>query len=271
MTHLTRKPLVVVFAIAVCGLLAGDVQAGPLLDWLFGRRQTAPAYPVGTPVPLGNGYAPSVAGYAPSVADYASRAPGYVGNYGTYYSSQLPTIGPAGAGYTAALPSGIAAASLPIPAVPPTVSYVPNYQTYAQRAPITYYRPLLTTDPTTGAQVVAMAPCTSYEYMAQRVPTWGRSALFGTNAPPVLPTQPSLPAYTLPSGGIPLAYSSPALTAPYSAAYAPAASSRNYAGSASTNFPPGSIAVQGQGAGNYPTAPQGYAQPGQAYYGSPCG
>jgi hypothetical protein len=208
----TRSTMALI-ALVSCGLSPRAAQAGPLLDWLFGRTQAGPAYAVGAPVPVGNG------GYAAAYGAAAYPATGYAGNYGTYYGSQLPAIGPAGAGYTAPMPTGIAAATLPSN-LPSTLSYVPNFQTQAQRAPVTYYRPLLTTDPNTGAQVVAMAPCTSYETMAQRTPIWGRSALFGSNAAPTFqPPAQALPTYTLPSGGIPLAYSSPSITAPYSTAY----------------------------------------------------
>ncbi|MEZ6080127.1 MAG: hypothetical protein R3C56_31995 [Pirellulaceae bacterium] len=208
----TRSTMALI-ALVSCGLSPRAAQAGPLLDWLFGRTQAGPAYAVGAPVPVGNG------GYAAAYGAAAYPATGYAGNYGTYYGSQLPAIGPAGAGYTAPMPTGIAAATLPSN-LPSTLSYVPNFQTQAQRAPVTYYRPLLTTDPNTGAQVVAMAPCTSYETMAQRTPIWGRSALFGSNAAPTFqPPSQALPTYTLPSGGIPLAYSSPSITAPYSTAY----------------------------------------------------
>lgn len=241
--------------IASWGLAPHTAQAGPLLDWLFGRNRLAPAYPVGPAVPVANGAQGAVAGYG-----------GYAGNYGTYYSSQLPAIGPAGAGYTAPMPGGIAAATQPA-ALPPTLSYVPNFQTQAQRAPVTYYRPLLTTDPNTGAQVVAMAPCSSYEYMAQRVPVLGRSALFGSSAPPVFqpPTQ-ALPTYTLPSGGVPLAYSSPSITAPYSTAYGVYGTNPSFGGyptapsTATYGMAPPSV---GQ-AGSFPTTALGQS----AYYGA---
>ncbi|QDV24483.1 hypothetical protein [Aureliella helgolandensis] len=224
-----RKPLklagVMLLTAGCClgGLAPQQAQAGPLIDWLFGARRTAPAYPVGQPVPVGSG---NVAGYAPynaAVSGYgtptASPVPmipnGYATNYGNYYGSQLPVIGSTGAGYSTPPLSGIAAATMP-----PTVSYVPNYGTQSLRAPVTYYRPMLSTDPRTGAQVVAMAPCTSYEYQAQRVPTLGRSSLFGSYAPPAAPqTAPGMQSYTLPSGGIPLGYAAPSMMAPAATSY----------------------------------------------------
>ncbi len=91
------------------------------------------------------------------------------------------------------------------------MSYVPDYRTSQYRAPVTYYRPLVTTDPNTGSQVVALAPCTSYEYQTQRIPTFGYNGVMGSySTPPVVPPPPSMPTYTLPSGGVPLASNGPA-------------------------------------------------------------
>lgn len=213
------KPFVLSTAIC-CSLLAENVHAGPLIDWLFGRRNTAPAYPVGQAVPLGNSYS---AGYGvyPRTAlspplNYTPNL-AYGTNYGAYYGSQLPVLGNGGAAYPAPAPSGIAAATLP-----PTLSYVPNFRTNSYRAPVTYYRPLMTTDPSNGSQVVAMAPCTSYEYQASREPIAGRSAFYGPSlVPQQQPAPQALPTYTLPSGGIPLASNYPTTNygSPYSTSY----------------------------------------------------
>lgn len=282
MSHRSHLPLVVLLTIACCGLAPRDAQAGPLLDWLFGRSRTAAAYPVGAPIPIGNGYGAGYGGYTSGYgaagygATYGAAPSGYAGNYGTYYSSQLPAIGPAGAGYTAPMPSGIASATLPMQ-LPPTLSYVPNFRTNAGRAPVTYYRPLLTTDPNTGAQVVAMAPCTSYEYMAQRVPEFGRTALFGSNTAPVFqpPTQ-ALPTYTLPSGGVPLTYSTPAISAPYTTAYGAYGTNTGYGAyynqqPSNAGVPIGPSALVAPNsvgpAGSYPTTPLAQSP----YYGSTSG
>jgi hypothetical protein len=255
--------------------LSRPAQAGPLIDWLFGWNRQQPAYPVGQPVPVAPGYA---AGYAP-MATTGYPTTGYAANYGTYYNSQLPVLGPAGAGYPATMPSGIAAAS-----APSTLSYVPNFRSSAYRAPVTYYRPILTTDPNTGAQVVAMAPCTSYEYQTQRVPAFGRSALYGGYAPaPVYPAPQTTPTYTLPSGGIPLAYSSPAITAPYTTAYGSYGAYQN----PTAGVTPYYGAPQGGSCGGYaapttaipglsaPPAPSssipGYSQPPAGYTQPPAG
>jgi len=295
-------PQIALIALVGCIATPRAVEAGPLLDWLFGRTHTAQAYPVGPPVAVGNGavgnsavgapqVAPYNAGYGLGYSPYAAQPttpyaqpnpnalPGYAGNYGNYYSTQMPAIGPAGAGYTAPMPSGIAAATLPAQ-IPATLSYVPNFQTQAQRTPVTYYRPLMTTNPNTGAQVIAMAPCTSYEYMAQRVPALGRSALYGSNTAPVFqPPAQALPTYTLPSGGIPLSYSAPSITAPYSTGYGAYGTNPGFGYSALQPavaqpplgaYPAGVMPMAPTSvgpAGAYPTAPLGTTP----YYGSTSG
>lgn len=266
---LTKK--VTMIAVAGIGFLPARADAGPLIDWLFGRK-SAPAYPVGPPVPIGNGYGAGYGGYAsgyapaPQFNQPATVAPlpqqnanwnqaysnnsGYAANYGTYYGSQLPVIGPAGAGYLPPQPTGVAAANMPS-----TLSYVPNFQTNSYRAPVTYYRPLMTTDPNTGSQVVAMAPCTSYECLAQRQQALGRNALYGSNnLPAVVPAPQSLPTYTLPSGGIPLAYSNNYNNNPYASGY------RGY-----TAYQPqtGLVAPGTAPLGSYQTSPMGSSP----YYG----
>lgn len=215
-------------------------QAGPLIEWLWGGRRSPPAYPVGSPVPLGvdnasapvqsAGYWPSTVGLSPSYAPSYSVGmanPGYVAGYspwgaqavapagfsanlGTYYGAAMPVIGPNGAGYSPPMCGGISAATLP----QQIVSYVPNYNSSALRAPVTYYRPIMTTDPNSGAQVVAMSPCTSYQYMTQRVPALGQTALYGSYPPATPPPTGTMPSYTLPSGGIPIAQNSGAITLP---------------------------------------------------------
>jgi hypothetical protein len=194
-----------VFALAI-GISPNAAQAGSFCNWLFGGKCSQPAYPVGGPVPLGvnpgtvQGFAPGYPVMAPGAA--APQYSAAYGNFGSYFGSGQPVMGPQGAGYPAVPPGGITAATLP--AQP--MSFVPNFNSSALRAPVTYYRPVMTTDPNTGAQVVAMMPCTSYQYMTQRVPAFGRTSLFGSYQPPAPPSVPTaVPSYTLPSGGIPLA------------------------------------------------------------------
>lgn len=327
----TRSFALSTLAAVILGSLASTAQAGPLIDWLFRGRQTQPSYPVGAPIPLGNGYAAGYPGYAAGyqgypgyaagntgyaagypgytagypTAGYAQMAPvgqypvgqypaaqynapqypagqyaagyapttgypanGYAANMGNYYGTRLPVIGPNGAGYTAQMPTGIAAATLPQAAMPPSalpqtawpqpMSYVPNYNSNALRAPVTYYRPLLTTDPNTGAQVVAMAPCTSYQYLTQRVPALGQTALYGSYQPPQ-PMLQTTPTYTLPSGGIPLASGSVAPSTMGTGAvlgYSPYSTYQ-------VSPPVSSPAIVGSS--TYPTTPLGSSYSAQSY------
>ena len=153
--------------------------AGPFIDWLFGGRRQPPAYAVG-----------------PAYA-YGTNP------VGTYYGAAMPIVGANGYAYPHQAPGGVASAAL----AQPTVAYLPDYRSTYYRAPVTYYRPILTTDPTTGAQVVSLAPCTSYEYQTQRVPTWGMQPSYGWYgaAPMAAPQMQRSPLSSLPNGGIPLA------------------------------------------------------------------
>ena len=279
-----RRPFacLTLFAMALTSF-APSAKAGPLLDWLFGHRTAArPAYPVGQPVLVGNsanapvGYAP--VGYAANMPAAGYPVGGFAANYGNYYGSMMPVIGPSGYGYPAGQPAGVVAAT-----APSIMSYVPDYRTSQYRAPVTYYRPLMTTDPNTGSQVIALAPCTSYEYQTQRIPTFGYNGVMGSySTPPVVAAPPSAPTYTLPSGGIPLAAGGPAaVLPPFSGAYAmgygsassnpmsgPAYSSKYGSYLAQQPALPQQPALTAPPAGAYPTQPLSSA-PG--YYGSVTG
>ncbi len=281
-----RRPIacLTLFTVAIASI-APAAKAGPLLDWLFGYRTAArPAYPVGPPVPVGN--AANMPGYAANRPVAGYPVGGYAGNYGNYYGSMMPVVGPSGYGYPAVQPSGIAAAT-----APSIMSYVPDYRTSQYRAPVTYYRPLVTTDPNTGSQVVALAPCTSYEYQTQRIPTFGYNGVMGSySTPPVVPPPPSMPTYTLPSGGVPLASNGPAAVLPpssgaYNMGYGsypsvnPLGTVPSYTSGYGSYSPYSSYSLQQPAspqqpiltappAGNYPTQPLASA-PG--YYGSVSG
>ncbi len=205
--------------------------------------------------PYSTGYAPYTTGYAPAATGIAPYSMGYSGyssgytpygvaypstgyrattgnvptqssfplpGYGTYYGSQSPVIGSNSYGYlTQKPPNNVIVPSQAV--LPPTnpVTLVPDYRTNYARTPVTYYRPVLTTDPNTGSQVVTLAPCTSYEYQTQRVPTWGLTQVYngGATLPAVTPmTQPVSPTYSLPRGGVPLSGPVPAVQ-PYATAY----------------------------------------------------
>jgi len=240
-----------------------------------------PAMPA-TSVPLGGnlvglnllggnptgGYA--VGGYPPA----GFPASGYAANYGNYYGARMPVIGPSGYGYPAVQPNGITAATAPT-----IMSYVPDYRTSQYRAPVTYYRPLMTTDPNTGAQVVALAPCSSYEYQTQRVPTLGYNGVMGSySTPPVVSAPPSMPTYTLPTGGVPIAAGGATSVLPptsnsYAMGYgnysavAPAYSSPAYSSNYGT-YSPQQPGLTAPSMSTYPTQPMSAPQ---GYYGSATG
>jgi len=73
-----------------------------------------------------------------------------------------------------------------------------GYRTSSYRVPITYYRPVLTTDPNTGAQVLVQQPCTSFVQQEQRSPI----RLFRS----ARPNLSGDPAYGLPADSCPPAY-----------------------------------------------------------------
>ncbi len=183
-----------------------------------------PAYTA--PLPYSAGYAPSIptapaATWSPNSASYTS---GY-SRYGVYYNSAASVVPPVAGNTSAVAPlatNAPATVTLPPASIYPTpVTLVPDYRTTSSRTPVTYYRPVLTTDPTTGAQVVTLTPCTSYEYQAQRVPTWGLTQLYagGATLPPTMAVPPTVsPTLSLPRGGVPLA--GPASSGqPYTTAY----------------------------------------------------
>lgn len=286
-------------AVTSLTLAPQTAQAGPLIDWLFGRK-APPAYPVGQPVPVGQagvaaGYAPYTAGYAPAYAGgyvpayaggntaaypgtYSANYPGtystaYPGSYTANYGAGNYAAGTYLPGNNTAAPTGISSGATSLgpqfsgpgynnaapflvqqPPPPSSVSYVPNFRTNYYRAPVTYYRPVQTTDPTTGQQITVQVPCSSYEYQTQRRPALGQSALFGATQPPVYSAAPVAPqSFTLPSGGVPLAYSQSTLPS----------TSRSFGGY--TTLQPGQAVPAAAQYGNYQTAPLG-ATP---YYGAP--
>lgn len=208
---LSRRALTLMLAASLTAAVpVQSAQAGPLIDWLFGshRAPSGPAVPVGSPYAVG--YAPTVGGYVPLAGGYPVVSAGY--------SAAMPNYGYSGYGYSAArpvIPAGALgpAQTLPTTLVPTPVTTVPDYRSTMNRTPVTYYRPVLTTDPNTGAQVVTLSPCSSYEYQTQRVPTWGLTQVFngGATLPAtVAPTMPSAPLMTVPRGGVQLAGPLPA-------------------------------------------------------------
>ncbi|QEG21101.1 hypothetical protein [Mariniblastus fucicola] len=122
---------------------ASDAQAGPLLDWLRGRRsscntcQPQPAYNYyGTQAPV------TTAQYPPAAQNAYGLQPGQCMK--TCQQTCSRTV----------------------------VNYVPYtaYRTSWKRVPVTTYKPVTNSDPCTGCSVTCMRPCTTYTYQMQRVP-----------------------------------------------------------------------------------------------------
>lgn len=136
------KTILLGVALLVAPLFAAsEAQAGPLLDWLRGRRSTSnfqqqPAY---------NYYGAQ----APTNAQFASATPNAFG-----------------------LQPGQCMKTCQQTCSRTVVNYVPYtaYRTSWKRVPVTTYRPVTNSDPCTGCTVTCMRPCTTYTYQMQRVP-----------------------------------------------------------------------------------------------------
>ena len=122
------------------GSMPQSAEAGPLLDWLRGRRNACcrPAQPVANNC--------TTCGTAPQVAAVASNAAG--------------------------LQPGQCMRTCQQTCSRTVVNYVPQtaYRTSWKQVPVTQYRPVTNSDPCTGCTVTCMRPCTTYTYQAQRVP-----------------------------------------------------------------------------------------------------
>jgi hypothetical protein len=163
---------------------APKADAGYFLDWLFGRHQQ-PLYPVGS-YDIPNGQIP----IGQPVPGGQTINAGF-GTYNAYSYGGAPSYGSVGSGYGCA-------GSLPVyPNLPnyptnPNVSPVlpsvaasppPTFQSFWNRAPVTYYRPVTVYSPITGTNVTQLQACTSYENQVQRVPIYAFRPIFGWNAP----------------------------------------------------------------------------------------
>jgi hypothetical protein len=168
---------------------AGTNQSVPLWNTLRGRETTAGSF-YGT----GNLY-PNTFGIQPNLS-YAS---GYQGTSGVLggSSTSIPStpVAPLFQNSVQPQPSGLARFFGSM--------FGTGYSSSYYRVPITYYRPVTTVDPVTGAAVVVQQPCASYVDQVQRTPY---SSLLATQ-----------PQYTPPSNqatcGAPQ-YLSPGLQAP---------------------------------------------------------
>jgi hypothetical protein len=121
---------------------ASEAEAGPLLDWLRGKR---------------------------SSCNTCQQQPAY-----NYYGAQAPTQvqSPQVAQNAYGLQPGQCMKTCQQTCSRTVVNYVPYtaYRTSWKRVPVTTYKPVTNSDPCTGCTVTCMRPCTTYTYQMQRVP-----------------------------------------------------------------------------------------------------
>ena len=133
----TKTILLGVIMLAAPMFAASEAQAGPLLDWLRGRRSTCNNCQQPQQQLL-----PQSANFAPAAQNSFGLQPGQCMK--TCQKTCSRTV----------------------------VNYVPYtaYRTSWKRVPVTTYRPVTNSDPCTGCTVTCMRPCTTYTYQMQRVP-----------------------------------------------------------------------------------------------------
>ncbi len=135
----TYKMLVAAMcAVTLMGSIPESAEAGPLLDWLRGRRCNRPVQPVA------------------SNCNTCARVP------------QTAAVAPNAYG----LQPGQCMKTCQQTCSRVVVNYVPHtaYRTDWKQVPVTQYRPVTNSDPCTGCTVTCMKPCTTYTYQCQRVP-----------------------------------------------------------------------------------------------------
>lgn len=127
-------------AVTLMAAMPESAEAGPLLDWLRGRRNAC-CRPT---QPLANNC--NTCGTAPQVA---AAAPNSFG-----------------------LQPGQCMRTCQQTCSRVVVNYVPQtaYRTTWKQVPVTQYKPVTNSDPCTGCTVTCMKPCTTYTYQCQRVP-----------------------------------------------------------------------------------------------------
>ena len=134
----TKTILLGVAMLAAHMFAASEAQAGPLLDWLRGRRSSC-----NTCQQPQQQLLPQAANFAPAAPQNAfGLQPGQCMK--TCQKTCSRTV----------------------------VNYVPYtaYRTSWKRVPVTTYKPVTNSDPCTGCTVTCMRPCTTYTYQMQRVP-----------------------------------------------------------------------------------------------------
>lgn len=136
---------------------ASEAEAGPLLDWLRGRRKSCNCQ---QQQPLGYNYY-GANQVVPTTAQYAGTAPNAAG-----------------------LQPGQCMRTCNKTCTRTVVNYVPYtaYRTSWKRVPVTSYRPVTNSDPCTGCTVTCMRPCTTYTYQMQRVPYTTQRPVYRTES-----------------------------------------------------------------------------------------
>ncbi len=129
--------LMLLVATSIPMFVPAQADAGPLLDWILGRRARRTQ-----PWTVQNRVA-----YPHNAAAIAASANG-------------------------CLQPGVCQVNCQRTCQRTVVNYVPQtcYRTQWQRIPVTQYRPVTNTDPCSGCTVTCMRPCTTYRWQAQRVP-----------------------------------------------------------------------------------------------------
>ncbi|MEX0824904.1 MAG: hypothetical protein WD119_01995, partial [Pirellulaceae bacterium] len=136
-----------------------------------------PAYSAARPATLPTGYAGLYSSYYGATPQQAVIAPAPVTSfYGTgniYPDAHAASPGVVTANYAAASPPQAIINPQPRRGLLGGIFgslFGTNYRTSYYRAPVTYYRPVTTVSPTSGAATTVQQPCTSYENQVQRSP-----------------------------------------------------------------------------------------------------
>ena len=135
----TYKTLVAALcAVTLMGSIPQSAEAGPLLDWLRGRKCCLRPKQAASNCTT-CGFTPQAAAVAPNAF---GLQPGQCMKTCQQTCSRV------------------------------VVNYVPHtaYRTDWKQVPVTQYKPVTNTDPCTGCTVTCMKPCTTYSYQCQRVP-----------------------------------------------------------------------------------------------------
>jgi hypothetical protein len=231
MSHRMTRGALAGTLIVLQGFFPAVSDAGPILDWLFGRRQT-------TQYAL---YCPTTTACSPVTASPCSPC----GQAATAYSPVMQTQATV--------------------AAPTVVNYAPQtYQTVQAQVPHTYYRPTTAFSPVAAAPTSTMAGCTLVQVQTQRRPVGLFGWLFGARQP-VSPHPINVQYPTTTTGYAATGVAAPSYAAP-SMQYA--APSMQYA--APSYGVPAAGNCQGcSGSSTFPTIPSAPVNPGSSILSAP--